>query len=145
MKGYSIRNYEAEDYEAVIKIWQETGMGRPERGDDKDTIERCLKTGGKLLILVDDINNIIAGTSWMTCDGRRLYLHHFGIAPEYQGKGLSGYLLEESLKYVKETGYQVKLEVHSSNSVAIKLYEKYGFSYLGDYKVFIIRNTDDVN
>ncbi|MDT8400381.1 MAG: GNAT family N-acetyltransferase [Bacteroidales bacterium] len=145
MKGYSLRDYKNDDYEAVIKIWQETGMGRPERGDDKDAIERCLKTGGKLLILVDDNNSVIAGTSWMTYDGRRLYLHHFGLSPGYQGKGLSGYLLEESLKYVKETGCQVKLEVHSSNKVAIKLYKKYGFKYLGDYKVFIIRNTDDVN
>lgn len=144
MKGYRIRDYNPDDYEQVSTLWQVTGMGSPERGDDKDTIERCIKTGGRLIILEDQENNIIAGTSWMTFDGRRLYLHHFGILPEYQGKGLSKYLLEESLEYVKETGYQVKLEVHRKNKVAIKLYKKYGFKYLGDYKVFIIRNTEDI-
>ncbi|MEA1885770.1 MAG: GNAT family N-acetyltransferase [Bacteroidota bacterium] len=144
MKGYRIRDYNPDDYEDVSKLWQVTGMGKPERGDDKDTVERCIKTGGRLLILEDQQNKIIAGTSWMTFDGRRLYLHHFGILPEYQGKGLSRHLLEASLEYVKETAYQVKLEVHSSNKVAINLYKKYGFKYLGDYKIFIIRNTEGI-
>ncbi len=53
----------------------------------------------------------ICGTSWMTNDGRRILLHHFGILPEYQGKGYSKILLKESLRYVKKTGLQVKLEV----------------------------------
>ena len=144
MKGFRIRDYEPGDFEPVLKLWQVTGMGNTERGDDKDTVECCIKTGGKLLILEDEQNNMIAGTSWMTFDGRRLYLHHFGILPEYQGKGLSKYLLEETLEYVKKSGHQVKLEVHSSNTVAINLYEKYGFKFLGDYKVFIIRKMDDI-
>ena len=144
MTGYRIRDYNPLDYEAVSKLWLETGMGIPERGDDKSTIERCIKTGGCLLILEDEETRDIAGTSWMTYDGRRLYLHHFGILPAYQGKGLAKYLLEESLQYVKKTGLQVKLEVHSSNRIAINLYQKYGFSYLGDYKVYIIRDTDNI-
>ncbi|MBN1387362.1 MAG: GNAT family N-acetyltransferase [Bacteroidales bacterium] len=145
MKGFRIRDYNPDDYKTVLKLWQSTGMGSSERGDDKNTVERCIKTGGRLLILEDEHNRIIAGTSWLTFDGRRLYLHHFGILPEYQGRKLSKYLLEETLKYVKESGYQVKLEVHRSNNVAINLYKKYGFKYLGDYEVYIIRNTDDLN
>lgn len=139
MKGFRIRDFDSRDYEDVAKLWEVTGMGSPERGDDKETIERCIKLGGKFFILEDEYKNIIAGTSWLTFDGRRLYLHHFGILPEYQGKGLSKYLLEEILVYVRESGCQVKLEVHESNRIAINLYEKYGFKYLGDYKVFIIR------
>ncbi len=140
MQGFRIRDYKNDDYEAVIRLWEATGMGNAERGDDKDTIERCMQTGGRLLILEDEKNNILAGSSWMTFDGRRIYLHHFGILPEYQGRGLSKDLLEESMKHIKERAYQVKLEVHSSNRVAINLYKKYGFKYLGDYQVFIIRD-----
>lgn len=143
MQGFRIRDYKDVDYKAVTRLWEATGMGNAKRGDDKDTIERCMHTGGRLLILEEERNNKIAGSSWMTFDGRRIYLHHFGILPEYQGRGLSKYLLEESMKHIKETGHQVKLEVHSSNRVAIKLYKKYGFKYLGDYQVFIIRDTDN--
>jgi ribosomal protein S18 acetylase RimI-like enzyme len=143
MEGYRIRDYRHGDYEQVAILWEQTGMGNPERGDDKNTIERCLSLGGKLLILEHEGTATIAGTSWMTWDGRRLYLHHFGILPEYQGRGLAGYLLEETLEYVRESGRQVKLEVHSSNMKAIRLYKKYGFEYLGDYLVYIIRNPGE--
>ncbi|MDZ7739440.1 MAG: GNAT family N-acetyltransferase [Bacteroidales bacterium] len=108
MQGFRIRDYRDDDYEAVIRLWEATGMGNAERGDDKDTIERCMHTGGSLLILEEEKNNTVAGSSWMTFDGRRIYLHHFGILPEYQGRGLSKYLLEESIKHVKATGHQVK-------------------------------------
>lgn len=144
MKGYRIRDYRPGDYGEVAKLWEQTGMGRPERGDDRNTIERCLALGGILFILEDEDTAAVVGTSWLTWDGRRLYLHHFGILPEYQGRGLAGYLLEKTLEYVRESGQQVKLEVHSTNKAAIKLYEKYAFKYLGDYLVYIIRNPGDI-
>ncbi|MDI3526842.1 MAG: hypothetical protein PWR03_1025, partial [Tenuifilum sp.] len=51
----------------------------------------------------------------------------------------------ESLKYVKEKGYQVKLEVHKNNTRAINLYKQFGFQYLGDYDVYIIRDPQSIN
>jgi len=80
----------------------------------------------------------------MTFDGRRIHLHHFGILPEYQGKGLANILMRASLKFVKSKGYQVKLEVHQSNSKAINLYKNSGFEYLGDYDIYIIRDISKV-
>jgi len=90
-------------------------------------------------MLYKEKKNII-GSSWLTSDGRRLYLHHFGIIPEYQGRGLSKLLLEESLAFAKEIDQQIKLEVHQNNNIAKNLYTKAGFKYLGDYEVYIIRD-----
>ena len=115
-------------------------MGNPERGDSKETINRTIELGGILLVMVLKSTGRICGTSWMTGDGRRIMLHHFGILPECQGHGLSKILLNESLKFVKKTGYQVKLEVHSSNLKATNLYKKFGFVHLGEYNVYIIRD-----
>jgi len=82
----------------------------------------------------------IIGTSWMTYDGRRIYLHHFGIHPEYQEKGYAKVLLKNSLKFVGENGSQIKLEVHASNFKAIGLYQQFGFKHLVGYNVYIIRD-----
>ena len=71
-------------------------------------------------------------------------MHHFGIIPGHQGKGLSAELLRESLRFVKEKGYQVKLEVHRTNEKAVNLYKKAGFEYLGDYDVYIIRDIQSI-
>ena len=139
-----IRDYIEDDYNQISELWSLTGLGNQERGDNAETIKRTLALGGKLLVIVSKTSGKIIGTSWMTCDGRRILLHHFGILPDFQQKGLSKVLLKESLKVVKNTGMQVKLEVHSSNLRAINLYNKFGFKLLKDYCIYIIRDMSNL-
>ncbi len=142
--NFVIRPYRHGDFAGIKYLWEATDMGNPGRGDDEAIIEESIKIGGTLLILENTSLNTICGTSWMTFDGRRIHLHHFGILPEYQGKGYSKTLLEHSLTFVKTKGYQVKLEVHKTNKRAINLYERYGFKSLGDFDIFIIRDTSKI-
>ena len=146
MSLMTVRRYTKGDFQAIMELWTVTGMGRPERGDDEATVERSITLGGEMLVMCDgDAGNMIIGTSWMTFDGRRIHLHHFGITPAYQGRGLSHLLLKESLKVVREKGYQVKLEVHRTNETAVHLYKKAGFEYLGDYDIYIIRDVQSID
>ena len=139
-----IRDYKEEDFNQISELWLLTGLGNLERGDNAETIKRTLEFRGKLLVMESNPTRQIIGTSWMTCDGRRILLHHFGILPDFQGKGLSKILLKESLKFVKESGMQVKLEVHSSNIKAINLYNKFGFKMLKEYCIYIIRDMSNL-
>jgi ribosomal protein S18 acetylase RimI-like enzyme len=141
---YTIRDYRNDDYHGVSKFWELTEMGSPERGDTDETIRRTIELGGCLLVLEAKSNGRICGTSWMTIDGRRILLHHFGVLPECQGRGLSKILMNESLQYVKKKGLQVKIEVHSTNFKAINLYKKFGFVHLGDYNVYVIRDISNL-
>lgn len=142
---FSIREFHDSDYPAIVDLWQKTGMDDTCRGDDLDVIHKTIDRGGSLLVMLETKKNELIGTSWITTDGRRSYIHHFGIAPQYQGKKLSYELLNESFRYVKNLGLQVKIEVHKDNVKALNLYGKYPFKYLGDYFVFIIRNLDTVD
>lgn len=142
--GFSIREYRESDYEEIIKFWDLTDLGHPERGDNESTIRETISLGGCLFVLEEKSTGKISGTSWLTYDGRRVLLHHFGILPAHQGKGLSKALLKESLQFVKKKGRQVKLEVHSSNYRAINLYKKFGFKHLGDYNIYIIRDISNL-
>ncbi len=143
MKTVIIRDYQSSDYDAILKLWGLTGLGGSQRGDNQQIIEQSIGMGGKMLVV--EANGWVVGTSWMTFDGRRIHLHHFGIHPDYQRKGLGMRLVKESLRFVKQKGYQVKLEVHQSNLPAIELYKKVGFIYLGDYDVYIIRDLDAIS
>lgn len=141
----TIREYHKGDFNEIMNLWMATGLSRPERGDDEATVERSIEMGGRMLVMCTEVPaQKIIGTSWMTFDGRRLHLHHFGIDPAFQGQGLAKGLLRESLRFVKEKGYQVKLEVHRSNNVAVDLYRKAGFEFLGDYDVYIIRDIQSI-
>lgn len=117
-------------------------MGGPDRGDDQGVIQRTLDMGGCLLLLCAD--DEVIGTSWISSDGRRLYLHHFGIRPHWQGNGWSKKLMQASMDFVKKSGMQVKLEVHQKNEIAIRLYTKAGFKYLGEYDVYIVRKPGEL-
>lgn len=134
-----IRDFKSEDYEALVKLWKELELGRPERGDDLQVIKETLRLGGKMLIM-EEAKELI-GIAWITNNGRRLYLHHMGIKKDKQGKGYGRKLMEEVLNFARFRKMQIKLEVHDDNSVARKLYEKYGFGDLEGYRILINRNV----
>ena len=137
---FFIREYTVDDFPEMISLWESLGLGGAHRGDDEIIIQRTIEMGGKLLLMFDKDTDLLIGTSWLTVDGRRTYLHHFGIHADYQGRKMADYLLEASLKFAKSTGLQIKLEVHKNNEKALGLYQKAGFTYLGDYHVYIIRD-----
>jgi ribosomal protein S18 acetylase RimI-like enzyme len=139
-KNIITRDFISGDYPQLIKLWKDTGIGNPERGDNEKVIRNCLKIGGKLLVMIDTEMDILVGSCWITFDGRRMLLHHFAIKPEYQGKKLGTRLGNEALEYLKREGYQVKLEVHKDNLIAKKLYKKLGFFAFTNYDIFMIRN-----
>ncbi|MDO9255372.1 MAG: GNAT family N-acetyltransferase [Bacteroidales bacterium] len=138
--GFYIREFTENDYPGMILLWESLDLGGTHRGDDLQIINRTVKMGGQLLLLIEKSSGSIVGTSWLTVDCRRTYLHHFGINADYQGKGLAKKLLDASLKLAKTFGMQIKLEVHKDNIKALGLYTKAGFTYLGDYHTYIIRD-----
>jgi len=137
-------DYTPNDYESIMLLWQQTGLGGVQRGDNRQIIENSIAIGGKLLVAKTDRGELV-GTSWMTFDGRRIHLHHFGVKPEFQRQGIGKVLVEKSLLFAKNKRYQIKLEVHQSNKAAIELYKKYGFTYLGDYDVYIYRDLSTIS
>ena len=142
MDNYIIRDYNNEDFDKLNKLWQETGLGGAKRDDNDQIIGQSIELGGKLILLENTNTKEIFGSSWMTFDGRRIHLHHISVKPSYQNQGFGKLLTKESLKFAKEKGYQIKLEVHQSNKKAIEIYKKLGFTFLGDYDVYIIRNLN---
>ena len=136
----NVREYLPGDFNAINQLWKDTIMGGSMRGDNEETIDRTIKAGGKLFVLENPVSREIIGTSWLSHDQRRIYIHHFGIKPAFQGKGYAHFLMKASMDFAQSTGMQIKLEVHKDNFKAVQLYKKWGFNYLGDYDVYIIRD-----
>ena len=88
-----IRDYCPDDYSSLMELWDITGMGGKERGDDQEVIEQTIRAGGKLLVMLSPEGKLI-GSSWMTHDRRRMYIHHFAVHPSRQGQGLSRRLMD---------------------------------------------------
>lgn len=143
MNNAEIRNYKKKDYAEVIKLWTEVGLHRKERGDTPEIIDATIANGGRLILLIDKTNKKIIGTSWLSTDYRRVFLSHFCVKTEYQGKGLSHILLAESFKFAQKLNLQIKLEVRRTNHRALNLYQNKGFKHIGDHDVYIARDIYD--
>jgi len=143
-KQFIVRDYTNDDFEKLNQLWKETGLGGSQRGDNAQIIDDSLNIGGKLILIENKETGEIIGSTWMTFDGRRIHLHHIGVLPTYQNRGFGKLLTTESLKFAKEKGYQIKLEVHQTNKKAIEIYKKLGFTFLGDYDVYIVRDINTI-
>jgi ribosomal protein S18 acetylase RimI-like enzyme len=56
------------------------------------------------------------------------YISSFSIVSEYQGKGVAIKLLNAVIEYGIQNGFkQIRLQVHTSNLSAIRLYSESGF------------------
>ncbi|MCD6333615.1 MAG: GNAT family N-acetyltransferase [Bacteroidales bacterium] len=137
----TIRNYQYSDYGELKRFWQLNGLDSPKRADDQYIIQRTLDHGGVLLVMIHEDGRLI-GSSWITEDGRRSWIHHFGIHPDLHGQGLGKLLMERTMIEIRRIGLQVKLEVHHNNLNAIGLYRKYGFKLLDGYLVYMVRSLN---
>ena len=140
-KKIKFRDYKSGDFDHVQTLWDLTEVGGKEREDDNEVIMRTIKCGGKLIIM--EKNDMIIGTSWLTTDNRRIFLHHFVIHPDFQGQGLSHILMNASMEYIREKGMQVKLEVHKENHKALNLYRKYKFIDFDGYELMMKRDINE--
>jgi ribosomal protein S18 acetylase RimI-like enzyme len=137
-----VRDYVPADAPAVMEVWGETGLGDPQRGDTPEVIARTLAAGGRLLVL--EVDGALVGTSWLTVDGRRTLLHHFGVRPSHQRRSFGRLLLDASLAAARLIGLQVKLEVHRDHAVAVALYERAGFARLDGYDTYLLRDLSAI-
>ncbi len=133
-----IRDYRQGDFLQIEELWKDTGVYRSERGDSPEVILRCNAQGGKFLILEDETNNRIIGTSWLTWDGRRVHLQYFAVLPSHQRLGYGRKLAMESMCFARSKKAPLKLEVHRDNIPAIQLYKNLGFKILEGYEVYLV-------
>ncbi len=65
---------------------------------------------------------------WKKQNAKSCYLYRMGIIPEYYGKGIGAYMLEEAAKISREKGAEyLRLFVADCNPPAIRFYEKNGY------------------
>ena len=65
--------------------------------------------------------------------GQYLTIHALAVATELQGQGIGKQIVEFCIDFAKRHGYKaIRLDVVPTNYPAKKLYERCGFTYLGD-------------
>jgi len=134
--GYSVRRHEPGDETAWTQIQQLADEFNPitpelfasQFGSDPSAWNQ------RILYLVDDRSGRPVGTTaaWYGDAGRWAgwgRIHWVAILPDYQGRGLSKPLLAQALRRLRELGHsRAYLTTSAERTVALRLYERFGFS-----------------
>lgn len=141
--SWRVREYVNQDAESIFILWNHLAMNDEERRDSPEVIRQTLtRCEGKLYLAEEIKTKRIIGTAWITCDGRRMHLHHYGVHADFRNKGIGTQLLNTCVEYSKTSGYQLRLEVHKSNLIAKRIYHKFGFKLYHDYDIFVLRENE---
>ena len=128
-----------DDAKDLIEYLKKTAKETPyllREEDEKGFINMRLEMDKALMLVAYVDGKHVGNCSFSPVGPFRRFAHRCGMSialyQEYWGCGIGSIMLETALRYAKEVGYeQVELEVVSSNTKAIKLYEKYGFKKYG--------------
>lgn len=84
----NIRVMTIDDYEDVYDLWIHTpGMGLNSTDDSREGIQKYLKRNPTTSFVAEEQGKII-GVIMAGHDGRRGYIHHTAILPDYRCQGI---------------------------------------------------------
>jgi len=123
-----IREFQPADYPAVRALWEGMVMYRPEM-DTPTALAACVaRNPGLFLVAAAPADPArIVGTVIGTFDGRRAYLYHVAVHPDYRRHGYGRALLTTVLDRLWAAGApKITLRVAAANAPAIAFYRSLG-------------------
>lgn len=121
------------DYEKVYTLWLSCkGMGLNNLDDSKDGIERFLKRNPETCFVAETDEKIV-GVIIVGNDGRRGYIYHTAVDPDYRHNGIATKLVHEAMFSLKSIGInKTALVVFDRNTAGNAFWEKLGFTVRDD-------------
>lgn len=137
-----IRPMTIEDYEEIFEMWQITSKRALSKADEKSQIERYLKrNAGLSQVAVAD--GKIVGTVLAGHDGRRGFIHHMAVLPEYRRKRIGHTLAETAIEKIKAEGIdKTHIFCYQSNETGQNFWRDFGFEKREDIFVYSYGNTE---
>jgi ribosomal protein S18 acetylase RimI-like enzyme len=118
-----------EDYEKVYQLWLSCmGMGLNNLDDSKDGIAKYLDRNPDTCFVAEKSDEII-GVIIAGHDGRRGFIYHTAVNPDYRNQGIAAKLVDAAMDALKANGInKVALVVFDRNEVGNAFWEKVGFT-----------------
>ena len=126
-----IRKFRLSDYEEIVNLWQKTGLVlRP--GDDLEGIRLKLKRDRDLFLIAEKDHKIV-GVVIGAWDGRRGWINHLAVSPNFQRLGVARSLLDEVERRLANKGaLKVNAQVYRRNKVSLDFFGALGYEVHAD-------------
>ena len=123
----TIRPMTIEDYDEVYAMWLITSKRALSSADERGQIERYLKRN-EGLSQVALIDGKIVGTVLAGHDGRRGFIHHMAVLPEYRRRHIGHSLAEKAIEKIKsECIEKTHIFCYRDNETGQNFWRDFGF------------------
>ncbi|ANW26824.1 GCN5 family acetyltransferase [Vibrio coralliilyticus] len=141
----TIRPMTIEDYETVIQLWHQTEGMSVRDADSRENIALYLDRNPDLSFVVISEGNII-GAVLVGTDGRRGYLQHLAVLPQFRGQRIGYQLISQSINALAKIGIpKTHLFVYDDNLNAQKFYEKLGWFPRDNIRMYSYNSSSNSN
>ncbi len=128
----TIRSMTLDDYDAVIELMRSTPGISLRDADSREATARYLERNPGMSF-VAEADGALCGCVMCGHDGRRGYLQHLIVLPEYRRRGIAHELVERCLEYLDALGiYKCHLDVMKSNEAAGRYWQGQGWTLRED-------------
>ncbi len=136
MENLFIREMTIEDYDEVFALWQITTKRALSDADKKENIEKYL-LHNKGMSLVGMVDGKIIATVLAGHDGRRGFIHHMAVNPDFRRQGVGKSLAMEADKRIKEQGIgKTHIFCYKNNELGQPFWKALGFTKREDMDIF---------
>lgn len=130
---FKIREMTVFDYKTVYELWLSCkGMGLNDVDDSEEGIGRFLNRNPGTCFVAESDNRVV-GVVMAGNDGRRGFIYHTAVHPDYRKSGIGSALVNASLNALEQLGItKVALVVFERNLSGNVFWEKLGFTVRDD-------------
>ena len=133
------------DYERVIELMHDTPGVKVRSADSRQAVERYLARNPGLSFVALK-NNEIIGCAMCGHDGRRGYLQHVLVLPEYRRQGIASKLVDRCLSQLENIGiFKSYVDVVVDNDLARKYWNNRGWTKRDDIIRYSFNRSQDAN
>jgi len=126
-----IEKFKIEYYDEVVGLWRKAGV-EIVSSDTIDEVTRVLNRNPDLF-LIGKLHEKVIAVVIGAFDGRRGYVHHLAVDPDYQKMGYGKTIMEALIEQFRTKNIQkVHLFIEKSNKSVIKFYSNLGWDMRAD-------------
>ena len=127
----NIVKFSIKNYEEIIELWRKAGISVGST-DTKEELEIMAKRNPQLF-LIGKIDQKIISVVMGGFDGRRGYVHHLAVDPDYQKKGYGEMIIDDLLdRFHKMRVHKVHLFIEKCNKDVVDFYRDLGWEIRDD-------------
>jgi hypothetical protein len=115
------------DVSAVVALWRECGLTRPQNMPEKDIAFARGKPNSEILVGV--IDGTVVASIMVGHDGHRGSFYYVAVDPRHRRNGIGASLIRAGEQWLKDRGvWKVNLLIRQENADVQGFYERLGYS-----------------